>query len=179
MALTGLNCQERRLFRLRPRPPRRGGFTLVELVVTLVVLGILAVTVMPRFADKDLFEQRGFYDQLKASLQFARKAAIAKRRYVCVRFTGGDASFSVDLRAPESSLSFCDGVAGHEADLKLPTVDKKCTAANKICSPPSVTSLAAVSTTLVFDALGRTAAASFAVSGQADISIEGETGYVH
>jgi MSHA pilin protein MshC len=62
------------------------GFTLVELVVTLVIVGILAVTVMPRFAEKTAFDERGFYDASLAILRYAQKSAVAQRRTVCVNF---------------------------------------------------------------------------------------------
>jgi len=163
-----------------PRPASRNGFTLVELVVTLIVLGIVAATLLPRFADKDTFERRGFHDQLTAALQFARKVAVAQRRHVCVRYSGGNFSLSVDLRQPEAGASFCDGGTGHEADLRLPATDGKCSASNQVCAPDSVTSLDSVSGTLVFDALGRSStAATFAVNGQPEIRVEAETGYVH
>ena len=38
------------------------GFTLVELVVTVMIVGILAVAVVPRFFSANVFETRGYYD---------------------------------------------------------------------------------------------------------------------
>lgn len=62
------------------------GFTTVELVVTLVIIGILAAIAIPRFQDTSAFTQRGFYDEVRAALRYAQKLAIAKRREVCVDF---------------------------------------------------------------------------------------------
>ncbi|HZW22007.1 type II secretion system protein, partial [Noviherbaspirillum sp.] len=66
---------------------RRGGFTLTELIVTLVILGILAIAIVPRFLDRSTFDSRGFHDETLAILRYAQKTAIAQRRNVCVAFT--------------------------------------------------------------------------------------------
>lgn len=65
---------------------RASGFTTVELVVTLVIVGILAAIALPRFQDTSAFTQLGFSDEVRAALRYAQKLAIAKRREVCVDF---------------------------------------------------------------------------------------------
>lgn len=62
------------------------GFTLIELIMVMVIVGIMAVFVAPRFFDANVFKSRGFADQVQASLRYAQKEAIAQRRYVCVTF---------------------------------------------------------------------------------------------
>lgn len=59
------------------------GFTLVELIVTMIVVGILAVAVIPRFADQSGFDARGFRDGTLSVLRYAQKSAVAQRRQVC------------------------------------------------------------------------------------------------
>lgn len=93
-----------------------GGFTLVELVVTMIVIGILAVAVMPRFADRTGFDARGFYDATASILRYAQKSAVAQRRTVCVAFSAGlvtltagttfGAACSVGLPGPDGSSAY-------------------------------------------------------------------------
>ena len=62
------------------------GFTLVELVTTIVVLSIIAVVAMPRIVAPNTFDSRGFYDRATATVRYAQKIAIAQRLpiFVCV-----------------------------------------------------------------------------------------------
>ncbi len=38
------------------------GHTLVELVLVFIIIGIVAALTIPRFASKDAFEERGFFE---------------------------------------------------------------------------------------------------------------------
>lgn len=73
------------------RPPSaRRGFTLPELVMTIAIIGILAVMVAPRFMGSQAFESRGFFDEAQAVVRFAQKTAIAQRREIFVCVTAGE-----------------------------------------------------------------------------------------
>ncbi|OGB23052.1 MAG: hypothetical protein A3I66_08520 [Burkholderiales bacterium RIFCSPLOWO2_02_FULL_57_36] len=68
---------------------RQSGFTLVELIVVMMIVGILAVAAIPRFFQQQTFEARGYHDQVLAMVRYAQKAAIAQRTSVFVNADGG------------------------------------------------------------------------------------------
>lgn len=63
------------------------GFTLIELIMVMVVVGILAVVVVPRFYGVNVFKERGAADQVMAALRYGQKVAIAQHRPVSVNIT--------------------------------------------------------------------------------------------
>jgi MSHA pilin protein MshC len=57
------------------RLPKRG-FTLVELVVTLVIIGALAAVSAPLFFSAQDFEENGFRNEVLATVRYAQKLAV-------------------------------------------------------------------------------------------------------
>jgi len=55
---------------------RYGGFTLIELVAVLVIVGIVMAIVAPRFFNNVAFGERGYADEIAASLRYARRIAV-------------------------------------------------------------------------------------------------------
>ncbi|OFZ65659.1 MAG: hypothetical protein A2V79_07060 [Betaproteobacteria bacterium RBG_16_56_24] len=151
-----------------PRKPGAGfqrGFTLVELIMTLVIVGILAAVVAPRLLDTNVFQSRGFADQVQASLRYAQKAAIAQRRFVCAAFTANSVTLTV----------------GTTAACGTPLVSPA-GAANYVITAPAGVTFAALPADFNFNALGvpTNAPQTINITGAADgITIEAETGYVH
>jgi MSHA pilin protein MshC len=72
---------------------RVSGFTIVELITVMVVIGILGAIGFARFADNTVFENRAYADQVKTLIRYAQKLAIAQNRQVFVR--SGPAGFAV------------------------------------------------------------------------------------
>lgn len=71
---------------------RYGGFTLVEVAAVIVILGIVAAFAAPRLFNNAVFSERGYADEIAASLRYARRIAIAS---TCnVRFTVNAAGYS-------------------------------------------------------------------------------------
>jgi MSHA pilin protein MshC len=68
------------------------GFTIVELVVTIVIVGLIATIAIPRMVDNRSFESRSFYERTIAVVRQAQKVAVARRStaapiLVCVTAT--------------------------------------------------------------------------------------------
>lgn len=61
-----------------PRIQHFYGFTLIELVTVITILGILAVYAAPRFLHSSAFETRTLQDQLLRNAQEARQLAMTK-----------------------------------------------------------------------------------------------------
>lgn len=150
----------------------QSGYTLVELVMTMVIVAVLAVVVAPRFADNDAFQSRGFADQVQAALRHAQKIAIAQHRFVCVAFGASSVTLTYDSTAPSTShtTATCPG-----SNITGPTGQSPYT----VTAPSGVT--LSDGTNFNFDAQGKPSAAqNISVSGYGtSITVEAGTGYVH
>ncbi|MEO8332277.1 MAG: prepilin-type N-terminal cleavage/methylation domain-containing protein [Gallionella sp.] len=157
--------------------PEMTGFTLVELVMTMVIIGILAAIAAPRFFDKNVFQSRGFTDQVLASLRYAQKAAIAQRRNVCVAFTlpaPSTVTLTIDSNTPPDGV--CNPAPA--GNLQSPV------GGPYVITAPAGIAFAALPAPVdfSFDALGRptNAPQTIAINGATgSVFIEAETGYVH
>jgi MSHA pilin protein MshC len=50
---------------------------MVELIMVIVIIGILAAVAGPRFFDRQVFDERLFYEESLAALRYAQKLAVA------------------------------------------------------------------------------------------------------
>ena len=92
----------------------QAGFTLVELIVTMVVISIMAYVAIPRFSSMMGFSDIGYRDQVAAAIGYARKIAVAQRRHTCVVIAAGSVTVRID-----HSLAHVTNVC--PTDLTLPT----------------------------------------------------------
>lgn len=148
------------------RAPR--GFTIVEMVVTLIIIGILAAVVVPRFGHQG-FPEAAFRDQTLALLRYAQKMAIAQRRNVCASFTASSVTLTI-------ASARGDGAACNTA---LTGPDGRVPAG---VSAAAGVSYGATPTAFTFRARGDTSLAAaqvISVNGAGTVTVEPTTGYVH
>ncbi|HNW63317.1 MAG TPA: prepilin-type N-terminal cleavage/methylation domain-containing protein [Piscinibacter sp.] len=87
------------------RPSHRtAGFTLVELVMVMVLVGALATFAMPRLVDLTSFRLRAFADELTAQSMAMQRLALAQRRPVVGTVTDTGVTFAYVGGATLASL---------------------------------------------------------------------------
>lgn len=90
-----------------------GGFTLVELVVILILVGILAAVAIPHFAGSGVFESRSVFEQTRAALSQAQKLAVARRGQVFVCLSAPGAVYSLTVASDAACATpLVDPVSG-------------------------------------------------------------------
>jgi MSHA pilin protein MshC len=161
---------------MRPRHLRHhsrfaSGFTLLELVVVLVLLGVLATLVLPRVLEGS-FRDAAFAEQVATAFRYAQRLAVATGCEIEVQVDAATSSYAVRRRADGSDTS-C-GTAGAFTLAVLNPGG---------AGPFSGTATGGVRVTqgltLRFDAEGRpTPAGGTVVVGGRSIVIEPETGHV-
>jgi MSHA pilin protein MshC len=153
---------------VQAQPAIQAGFTLVELVITIVIMGILASVAAPRFFERDAFDERGYYEDTLAALRYAQKLAVATGCEVQVSITAG----SYTLKQRETTCAsgaftrnvFNPGNPGNAYTKATPS------------------GLTLTPNTLTFNGLGQASDASITLTGSSDtrtITVVGETGFVY
>ncbi|PSW56436.1 type II secretion system protein [Photobacterium leiognathi] len=74
---------------------RQGGFTLIELVVVIVILGILAVTAAPKFMNLQNDARKASLEGLKGSMQGAAGIVYGKAAIKGIESTAADTDVKV------------------------------------------------------------------------------------
>lgn len=148
---------------------RQTGFTLVELILVMVVMGLLAGVALPRLTDHRSQDEMRTRDQLKATLRLARQVAVAQNRPVCFVRT-----------AAQFNLVYATG--GGVCSLGGTVLTEPGTGAQALTELPAGVALSGANT-LQFDARGRLvpylAGQSITVGTTAPLLINHETGFVY
>lgn len=141
------------------------GFTLIELVMVIVIIGILAVVVGPRFFERKVFDERLFYEESLAAVRYGQKLAVASGCLV-----------QVNLNASGYSVLQAANCTSGAYNVSVPGPDGQ-PLAGVVPAGVSVTAGAAPFP-VVFASLGQPAAAASASIGSFTISVSAGTGLV-
>ncbi len=154
------------------RGPARG-FSMVELITVMVLVGVLAVVAMPRLDSANGLRSAAWRDQLQAAVLQARSLAAGHRRLVCMTVATGEVRLSLASANPATSCN--TPLPGPDGDLRW-AVDAQGLA---ISASPEAT--------LHFQPDGRvtrpaspTTASDFSlgIAGEASLTVYGATGHV-
>jgi MSHA pilin protein MshC len=80
----------------RRSPFGETGFTLIELVMVILLVGILSAVAMAHFATRSVYDVSGFTEDARAVLRTAQKTAIGQHRNV-----------SINLDASAQKMTVC------------------------------------------------------------------------
>jgi MSHA pilin protein MshC len=152
---------------------RQRGFTLVELIAILLLLGVLAVVAMPKLDGALAARTEAAHDEAVSALRYASQTAQSHRRLVCadVSATGialriatnrGATACDTALRGPDGSASYTANASGAAFTLS-----------------PSGTVYFQPDGRATSDGAGATASSrALAIANATGITIVGETGFV-
>lgn len=163
----------------RSTPTRRrrvshAGFTLVELVTILLLLGILAAVAMPRLSGALGLRGSAWHDQVLAALLQARNLAQGHRRLVCAAVTTGEVRLTMAAANPATTCS--TAFNGPDGDARWAHDTQGLT----ITLTPAGTLYFQPDGRITSDGAGTTPVnVTVAISGEASIDVVGETGLVH
>ena len=149
--------------RRRAAPCRVAGFTLLELVVTLVILGVLSAVAMSKLNQPQV-DAAWFPDQVRAVIRLAQKQAIAQRTRILVVV----GATQLSLCYATTAVSFTCAAA--VSDLR--------SGGAVVLNAPSGISLASTAATFAFNGLGQPSSAVTVTVGTRTVQITAETGYV-
>lgn len=140
---------------------RSSGFTLIELVVVILLIGIISFVAAPRFFNSSVIMERSAADELISALRFTQQMAMSRGGGIELSTTAN--SYNVKYTASGTLLKSPDRTGDY----------------NKTLSLPSGVTINTV--TIAFTGLGEPSPNidTTITIGSYVITVEAETGYAH
>jgi MSHA pilin protein MshC len=169
-----MNLQIRQICRvneLQKQKRSQKGFTVIELVMVIVLLGILSATALPKFFDFSGFQQQAFFDNTLSAVRYAQKLAVASGCKLQVSVSANTYALNSPAnRSQCASSSPVFSTAVRNPGTGDASFTKSETGVTLTSSPASFT----------FDALGRASAdVLITVGGSKSIAVVRDTGFVY
>ena len=101
----------------------QAGFTLIEMVTVIVILGLLAVVVIPRFISPSNFDLRATSDTLISSLRQAQQLAMTKAPNANVAVTTDNTNKRIRISYSEGGAQTIDVSISFNADIDDRTIN--------------------------------------------------------
>ena len=159
-----------------PHPPARrttGGFTRVELIAVLMLVGVLAVVALPRLGGALALKSAAWRDQVKAGLLQGRVLAQGHRRLVCATLITDEIRLTMASANPASACN--TPIKGPDGDARW-AVDNN---AITLTQTPAGTLYFQPDGRISSDGAGLSSSnTTVSLAGEPDLQLIGETGHV-
>jgi MSHA pilin protein MshC len=168
------------------------GFTMIELVLVIVLVGILGAVATARYVDNARFDAAAYAEQTRTMLRYGQKVAVAQHRPVFVVFSNKRIALCFDAACSNANRLLAPGGANSGSRATA----ANCAAATWYCegTPDSLAYAlqGANAGNFFFDALGQPFAVTVGTPALAalvvritgdglnrDVTVSPETGYVY
>jgi MSHA pilin protein MshC len=156
----------------RPGTRRAGGFTIVELVTVMVLIGVLSAVAIPKLTGNTGFAGAAWRSDIVGALRYAQKTAVGHRRLVCATLGASSVTLKV---APNNPANSCSATLTNSTGEPYASQDAAIVASSTLLGSLFFQPNGTITT----DAAGGTLAAGvISVTEQPNITVAGATGYV-
>lgn len=145
------------------------GYTLVELVAVIVILGVIAAITGPRFFGTKVFSERGYADEVAGAMRYAQKIAVG---------SGCNTRFAITAAGYSTTQQVANGNRCDATSSSYTVTVKRPDGTTASGTPPSDANVVA-SATITFDARGAVVSgATNLIIGPYTLVLDAASGFV-